>query len=131
MLRATAIGRLLSLVALTVLAACQATPPTGGGETFDEAMQKWNAQSQGNEVLAYLKVWNDFNNENHLDERGGCYTKNGGSVQLILLIDEGGKVRNVAADISNEKAKCFQEAYMDVRFPPPPFPNFRRRLKMR
>ena len=113
------------------LAACQSSPLAPASTLFNEEMAKFKAQPFGDSAFQeYAKVWMQFNNENSLDEKDDCYSKASGQVRLVILVDETGTVRNVATDIENAKATCFKESYMNVRFPPPPFPSFRQALNM-
>ena len=74
--------------------------------------------------------WAEFNNQNKLDERDGCYFMADGELIQILEIDESGKVVGYYADKDNGRAQCWRNTYLGVVFPKPPFAPYWHRLVM-
>ena len=97
---------------------------------FAEANSNADAQAKSEAVLAYADAWAEFNNQNHLDERDGCYFKADGELTQILEIDASGKVVGYFADKDNGRSQCWRNTYLGVVFPKPPFAPYWHRLAM-
>ena len=98
--------------------------------SFEEAQRIFDHQAKDDATKAYVEAWIEFNNAHHLDEKGGCYGKAGESLVQILEIDEDGKVVGYFSDKTNDRSRCWRDAYLGVTFPPPPFAPFFHRLQM-
>jgi len=98
--------------------------------TFDAANAKADAQDKSDATAAYADAWAAFNNQNHLDERDGCYFKADGELTQILEIDASGKVIGYFADKDNGRSQCWRNTYLGVVFPKPPFAPYWHRLVM-
>ena len=96
---------------------------------FAEANSKADAQAKI-DTAAYADSWAEFNNQNKLDERDGCYFMADGELIQILEIDESGKVVGYYADKDNGRAQCWRNTYLGVVFPKPPFAPYWHRLVM-
>ena len=76
-------------------------------------------------AAAYLKEFIQFNNAMKLDSKGGCYSRPGGQVKLMLLIthDKGERwasVSQVFSQTDSPKAQCLQRSYRGVPTKVPP-----------
>ena len=100
--------------------------------TFEQADQLAEAQRAQNdpENNKYLEAWSDFNNAHELDERDGCYFKDGAALTQILEIDSSGKVVGHFASNSSPSAECWKATYLGVTFPKPPSAPFWAKLAM-
>ena len=98
--------------------------------TFDQARQR--ASEQASVVtLQYEEAWYEFNNAHLLEEKGGCYAiMPDVTTQQVLVLDATGRVIEVVADVNNNKAQCFRESYLNIKFPRPPFAPYYIYLKM-
>ncbi len=97
--------------------------------TYVEAFAKSQAQDHG-AAYAYEDKWDAVNNENHLDEKDGCYDKLGGPTDQVLVLDQNGLVTSVVAAANTPQSQCFQKAYLHFRFPKPPASPWYMHLKM-
>lgn len=96
-------------------------PPAARTLSFDEA-QDLVAQSKlkpGYEQ--YLSTFAQRSNSIKLDERGGCYALNGGTLKLIIVLNDKGLIESAISDVNSEKAQCFKRMYtgVDLKTPPP------------
>ena len=118
------------LVAATLLLAIPASAQSA--KTFSQADA--NAEAQRSQHLAatssYADTWAEFNNQNHLDERDGCYFKAEGELVQILEIDRSGKVVGYYTDQDNGRSRCWRATYLGVVFPKPPFAPYWHKLVM-
>lgn len=110
-------SRALVAVATVFIASLGAVPAVGAGLDFATAKRLADA---GPHDDAYLQRWDEANNSQHLDEKGGCYFKSPGPLRQVLVIDAGGEVIDVIADRDNAKAACFRGSYLHAHFPRPP-----------
>jgi hypothetical protein len=97
---------------------------------FTEANSRADAQAKSEGTVAYADSWVEFNNQNHLDERDGCYYRAEGELTQILEIDAAGKVVGYYADKDNGRSQCWRNTYLGVVFPKPPFAPYWHRLVM-
>lgn len=97
---------------------------------FTEANGRADAQAKGEATVAYADSWAEFNNQNHLDERDGCYYMAEGELTQILEIDATGKVIGYYADKDNGRSQCWRNTYLGVVFPKPPFAPYWHKLTM-
>ena len=97
---------------------------------FAEANARTDMQPNDKITSAYARSWEAFNNEQHLDDRDGCYDKGQGELTQILEIDASGKVAGYFADKDDGRTRCWKSAYLGVVFPAPPFEPFYYRMKM-
>ena len=98
--------------------------------SFAQAQELFDFQARDAATKAYAKAWAAFNNAHHLDEKGDCYSKAGGTLVQILELDATGKVVGYFANHDNGRSRCWRRAYLGVKFPPPPFAPFYHRLEM-
>ena len=100
--------------------------------SFEQANERAEAQASSNDpaIDTYLQAWSAFNNEHRLDERDGCYFKEGGRLTQILEIDASGKVVAHFTNRPGLGADCWRAAYLGVVFPRPPFAPFWAKLVM-
>ena len=113
-----------------VLAALLAGASARHASSFEEAQSIFDHQANDDATKAYAKAWADYNNAHRLDEKGNCYAKAGGSLVLILEIDEHGKVVGTYSDKTNPGSRCWRSNYLGVTFPPPPFAPYFHRMQM-
>ena len=121
------------MIRIAVLVVCLALVSQAFAQTmgdFAEANSNADAQAKSEAVLAYADAWAEFNNQNHLDERDGCYFKADGELTQILEIDASGKVVGYFADKDNGRSQCWRNTYLGVVFPKPPFAPYWHRLVM-
>jgi hypothetical protein len=118
------------LVAATLFLALPAGAQSA--KTFSQAYA--NAEAQRGRHLAatssYADTWAEFNNQNHFDERDGCYFKAEGELIQILEIDRSGKVVGYYTDQDNGRSRCWRATYLGVVFPKPPFAPYWHKLVM-
>jgi hypothetical protein len=108
-----------------------ALPASAQSDTdFTAANSKADAQAKNEAAVTYADSWAEFNNQNHLDERDGCYYMADGELTQILEIDETGKVVGYYADKDNGRSQCWRNTYLGVVFPKPPFAPYWHRLVM-
>jgi hypothetical protein len=121
------------MIRAALLAVCVALASPAFAQSaivFDEANAKADAQAESEATAAYANAWAAFNNQNHLDERDGCYFKADGELTQILEIDASGKVVGYFADKDNGRSQCWRNTYLGVVFPKPPFAPYWHRLVM-
>lgn len=83
------------------------------------------AESQAKEGYSeYVGEFVQFNNSYRIDERGGCYRVDGGSVTILIIITNDSLVRSVLTDEVSEKAKCWLDTYEGIKVKSPPFSPF-------
>ena len=116
----------ISILALCLATAAVASPAV---PSYSEAHASWEAHKDSKEYQAYADDFIQFNNHNHLDEKGGCYALAGGPVQLVLVIthrDEGkyALVEDVLTDTDSPKAQCFKKTYRGISTKVPPYLPF-------
>ena len=110
-------------------------PPAWAGSgappalSFEQAQQRADGQPPAL-AYPYEDQWFAFNNGLRLDERGGCYRRAGGATRLVLVIDQGGKVGDLIADVDDARSQCFRQIYLQRQFPPPPFAPYYLALQM-
>ena len=115
------------LVALFAAGVASAAPHA---TSFAEAQKLYDYQPRDAAIKAYIQTWTVFNNANHLDEKGNCWSKKGEPFVQILEIDATGKVAGYFADKDNDRSRCLRKAYFGVKFPAPPIAPFYHRLTM-
>jgi hypothetical protein len=120
---------LLRTSAVIVILACTSVLAEVGIESYADARALWLKTRDTPQYQNYLRDFVAVNNELHLDERAGCYSLSQPPVDLLLVITatpdhKAGVIQEVLADVSNEKARCFQAVYLGVRVPLPPFQPF-------
>jgi hypothetical protein len=120
--------RAFFLAALLSAGAAAAAQPHA--TSFAQAQKLFDFQAKDAATKAYANAWAEFNNAHHLDEKGGCYSKAGGTLVQILEIDATGRVVGYFANRDNARSRCWRQAYLGVKFPPPPFAPFYHRLEM-
>ena len=121
------------MIRFALLAVCFVLVPQAFAESlgdFTEANTKADAQVKSEATVAYADTWAEFNNQNHLDERDGCYFKADGELTQILKIDGSGKVVGYFADKDNGRSQCWRNTYLGVVIPKPPFAPYWHRLVM-
>ena len=104
----------VAVAILSALLAAGAASAAPHAASFEEAVKLFEFQAKDPEVKAYFQAWTEFNNANHLDEKGGCWEKPGGAVVQILELDAKGTVVGYFADKDNERTRCWREAYLGV-----------------
>lgn len=99
---------------------------------YEQANNHAEAQraSRSEATSKYADTWESFNNEHGLDERDGCYFKAEGELTQILEIDKSGRVVGYFSDKDNGRSRCWQETYLGVVFPKPPFSPYWHKLVM-
>lgn len=109
-----------------------ALPVAGQHLNFEQASTQADAQRQRDPARtdAYAHVWAEFNNQQHLDERDGCYSKAEGELIQVLLIDASGKVIGYFANRDNGRSLCWRATYLGIVFPRPPFAPYWHKLIM-
>src|SRR5688500_33314 len=98
------------MIRAIVLAICFALAPSAFAQSatnFADANSKADAQAKSDATVAYADSWAEFNNQNHLDERDGCYFMAEGELTQILEIDESGNVIGYYADKDNGRSQCW------------------------
>lgn len=123
--------RLVVLLIILLLAACQTPAKNPIDSEFERAYLKFDAQPFNDQTKSYSSAWDEFNNTNKLDEKDGCYFKSDGQTQQILVLDGSGKVIEFLADTDNDRTRCFRDTYLGVEFPPPPFAPYYVHMVMR
>lgn len=123
-----------SLVLISILVtACSSTKSLNTenyNQVFSQADQQWQANKENSDYKEYFNVWNNFNNENKLDEKYGCYKYGKEPVKLILIQNSIGLIEKVITQSNNKKTECFVKAYTGVKFPKPPIAPFYHRMTM-
>ncbi len=118
------------LIAATLLLAL----PVGAqsAKTFAQAAANAEAQLSRHPAAtsSYADAWAEFNNQNNLDERDGCYFKAEGELIQILEVDKSGKVVGYYTDKDNGRSRCWRATYLGVVFPKPPFAPYWHKLVM-
>ena len=71
------------------------------------AEQQCNSNKENAQHKEYLYIWNDFNNENKLDEKGGCYKYGKEPVKIILIQNSTGLIEKSVTQADNKKTQCF------------------------
>lgn len=104
-------------------------------QTYNEAKIIWENSKDKADYQTYLTEFAQFNNHFHLDERGGCYALDLGTVDLMLVISNPtsepfAMVAAVFTNIDNRKAQCFKNLYRDLKTKIPPFFPFVLELHM-
>jgi len=109
-----------------------ALPVAGQSRDFAQANARADAQLQREPARteAYANAWAEFNNQQHLDERDGCYSKAEGELIQILEIDASGKVVGYFSNQDNGRSRCWKSTYLGVVFPKPPFAPYWHKLVM-
>ncbi len=118
------------LLAATLLLALPVSAQSA--KTFSKAAVNAEAQLSRHPAAtsSYADAWAEFNNQNHLDERDGCYFKAEGELIQILEIDKSGKVVGYYTDKDNGRSRCWRATYLGVVFPEPPFAPYWHKLVM-
>lgn len=120
---------LFSIILLMCLTACQTIATPTGERNFATEVAKFESQFPNPQIESYQQLLISFGNEKLSDEMENCYSRSKESVTLVLLVSGNGEITQVFSDVENEKAKCFRETFLQVRFPKPPIAEYRHALK--
>lgn len=124
-------------LALTALCLTGCATPTVPNNTlqFDDAEAKYVAQykqwSEDEQYQGYMQLWLDFNNNNAIDSQGKCYFLGEEDESIVLVLDEGGRVVDVAVDHNNKMTQCFRRTFLGVVYPKPPFAPYYNLMRMK
>jgi hypothetical protein len=99
--------------------------------TYKEAEALWLKNKGTVSFSEYMTTFAEFNNKNHLDERGGCYKKASGPIHMFLVLNKDGVIESALIDVTNEKSVCFQKSYSGLKAPKPPYTPFIVNMSMR
>ncbi|MFL6658924.1 MAG: hypothetical protein ACJ8GW_12680 [Massilia sp.] len=105
--------------------------PSPANPAFAGEMAKFNAQFPNAKASRYETESLRFNNEQKLHEKGDCHGKSIYPITIILVLDANGKVVSSTTDVDNEKAACFANSYAGVKFPKPPFGQYRKPILLK
>ncbi|WP_444912535.1 hypothetical protein [Microbulbifer sp. PAAF003] len=100
-------------------------------EAQDLSAKQWKEYKDSNLYRDYFSIWTNFNNQNRIDERGGCYKFGQETVDLVSIQGSDGIIREVITKKDDEKSACFVKAYKGVKFPKPPISPFYHRMQMK
>lgn len=89
--------------------------------SFEQTYELWVLSKRNPEYLDHLNVIADHNNQSQLDEKNGCYSKEGGVVEMVLIHDVSGVVISAVSKFRTPKSECFLELFMGRQFPAPPY----------
>jgi hypothetical protein len=97
--------------------------------SYADARASWEKHKDSAEYQTYMSEFIQFNNNFHIDVRGGCYALGQGQVGLMLVITHTGNeefavVENVLFDADSAKARCFVKSYLGLRTKVPPYLPF-------
>ena len=98
-------------------------PVPSFGMDFETANIAWNKQKTENDParMKYLIERMEYGNSISLDEKNNCYSKPGGGITQIVIINKDGVIEKIVSNIENEKSECFKGVYMGTKFKAPPF----------
>jgi len=89
--------------------------------SYEKAYQLWESSKTKPLYYDHLREIVAVINRHKLDEKGDCYSKSGGSTELILIHDETGMVISAIPKLQTLKSECFMELFLRKQFPAPPF----------
>lgn len=89
-----------------------------------EATSQWEKYRDSEAYAQFKNDWLSFNNANHVDEKGNCYSKGGPTEVVILIQNRMGTIQNVVVENDNKKTRCFKKAFLGEKYPKPPFAPF-------
>lgn len=117
-----------ALLACVLLAGCSSAPK-GSLHSYADAEQRWRLSTSLPGYKAFSDQFLKMNDASHFEQKSGCLAKQGGAVQLLLVL---GKVphkpliviQDVFTDVSGPKAKCLANAYHGLQTNIPPYMPF-------
>lgn len=89
--------------------------------SYEKAYQMWESSKTQPLYYDHLRKIIAVINRQKLDEKGDCYSKSGGSAELILIHDETGMVISAVPKFQTPTSECFVELFLGKQFPAPPF----------
>jgi hypothetical protein len=103
--------------------------------TYGQAQEIWEASKNKPEYQSYAQEFAQFNNYFHLDERDGCYKRQGRRVELMLIIthragNHNARIKQVLTETDSPKARCFKKTYGGIDTKIPPFSPFVLQMSM-
>jgi hypothetical protein len=122
------VPRPAALLALLLLGAC-ASAPKGSLHSYAEAELRWRQSTALPGYKAFSEQFLKMNDASHFAQKSGCLAKEGGPVQMILVLGKLERkpliiIQDTFTDVSNPKAKCLAKLYRGLQTNIPPYMPF-------
>lgn len=123
------------MIFITAISACSSTTdPNSNSYSWEQidrlSEEQWQSHKDEESYVRYNTEWSLFNNVNEIDKRENCYPIEGSDTVIILIQNNNGVIQDVVTKHNDKRSNCFKQAFLNVKYPKPPFAPFYHYLHM-